>query len=184
MPHFTRRAMLAASGAAALGACANTGPNSGAEVIDARVEATKQYLYATYPGTQRLRDASAGALFMPLMTKAGLGIGGAYGRGALQVNGATVAYYSAAAASFGLQIGAQQYAHALFFMTRDALTKFRLSQGWSVSGDLEYAVLAQGAAFSTDTLTTTSPIVAVIFGQAGLIAGASLEGTKYTRLML
>jgi hypothetical protein len=64
---------------------------------------------------------------MPLMTEVGAGFGGAFGRGALRIQGVTVDYYSAAKGSFGLQIGAQQYAHALFFTTPEALENFRRS---------------------------------------------------------
>jgi len=46
----------------------------------------------------------------------------------------------------------------------------------------EVAVASSGVAYTADTTTTTEPIVAMIFGQAGLIAGATLEGTKYTRI--
>jgi lipid-binding SYLF domain-containing protein len=42
-----------------------------------------------------MRDA-AGMLVMPLVTEAGFGFGGAYGRGALRIGGTTVDYYSAA----------------------------------------------------------------------------------------
>jgi len=44
------------------------------------------------------------------LIKAGLGIGGEYGEGALRVAGKSAAYYSTAAASIGLQIGAQSKA--------------------------------------------------------------------------
>ena len=64
---------------------------------------------------------------MPLVTEAGFGFGGSYGRGALRIEGVTVDYYSATKATFGFQIGAQQYAHALFFMTPEALEEFRRS---------------------------------------------------------
>ncbi len=62
---------------------------------------------------------------MPLVTEAGLFFGGAYGRGALRIDNVTVDYYSTTKATYGLQIGAQQYAHALFFMTDSALAEFR-----------------------------------------------------------
>ena len=75
---------------------------------------------------------------MPLVTEAGLGLGGAYGRGALRVNDVTVDYYSVTKASGGLQIGAQQYAHVLFFMTEQALTDFRRSPGWAAGADTVY----------------------------------------------
>ncbi len=95
----------------------------------------------------------------------------------------TVDYYSAANASFGLQIGAQQYSHVLFFMTQEALQDFRTSSGWAAGAGVTYALNDQGQTLATDTNALTSPVVAVIFGQAGLIAGATLEGTKYTRIL-
>ncbi len=72
---------------------------------------------------------------MPLVTEVGFGLGGSFGRGALQVGGATVDYYSAAAASAGLQVGAQQYSHVLFFMTPEALMEFApRPDGWPGQG--------------------------------------------------
>lgn len=126
MSTYSRRGFLiGAGGGAALmtSACANgVGSNGGGAAIDARVDATLNYLYNRYPGTQDLAAKSVGMLVMPLVTEAGFGIGGgAYGRGALRVNDITVDYYLQAEASFGLQIGAQQYAHVLFFMTNEAL---------------------------------------------------------------
>lgn len=179
-----RRGLLA-GGAALLGlaACGNgTGGNRGAQ-LDARVDATRDYLKTRYPGTADLTSKAAGILYMPLMTEAGLGFGGAYGQGALRINDVTVDYYSATQASFGLQIGAQQYAHALFFMTQEALSSFRRSPGWVAGADATYATPDQGGSLGFDTTTTLSPVIAVVFGQSGLIAGASVAGTKYTRII-
>ena len=33
-----------------------------------------------------------------------------------------------------------------------------------------------------ETLTTLSPVIALVFGQSGLKVGATLEGSKYTKL--
>ncbi len=186
MTDLTRRAVLAGTAtlaATALGACNNAIGTGGATTIDARVQATLNYLYAEYPATQQLGEKAAGILVMPLMTKAAMAAGGAYGRGALLVDAATIDYYSAVQASFGFQLGAQQYAHVLFFMTNDALYEFRTSPGWEAGGDLEYALNDQGGNISASTLTQLSPVIAVVFGQAGLLAGASLAGTKYTRII-
>ena len=68
-------------------------------------------------------------------------------------------------------------------MTEEALAEFRASQGWAAGADLEYAINDRGANLSAETTTILTPVVAVIFGQAGLIAGASVEGTKYTRII-
>jgi lipid-binding SYLF domain-containing protein len=184
MLNSTRRGFLIASGAAlTTAACGNGIGSNGANVIDQRVDATLNYLFTAYPGTQSLRDKSTGMLVMPLVTEAGFWVGGSYGRGALRVQGATVDYYSATQASIGFQIGAQQYAHVLFFMTEDALFDFRSSQGWAAGADVEYAINDRGGNISAETTTSLTPVIAVVFGQAGLIAGASVEGTKYTRII-
>jgi lipid-binding SYLF domain-containing protein len=183
MTEFTRRGLIAGAGSALLLAACNNGVGSGGGgQIDARVDATQSFLFDRYPGTQDLASRAAGVLYMPLITEAGFGIGGAYGRGALRIQGATVDYYSAAKASIGFQIGAQQYAHALFFMTPEALEEFRRSPGWAASADIRYATPDQGASIGKET-TELTPVVALVFGQQGLIAGATLSGVKYTRII-
>lgn len=184
MNGISRRGLILTGGAAlGLSACGNGVGGGGAARLDARVDATRDFLHERYPGTIDLTNKAAGVLYMPLMTEAGFVFGGAYGRGALRINDVTVDYYSATQASWGLQIGAQQYAHALFFMTQQALADFRASDGWAVGADAKYATPDQGGSIAADTTTTLAPVIALVFGQAGFIAGATLEGTKYTRII-
>lgn len=183
MTHLPRRAFLAGAGATALAGCAIGVGSRGPETIDARVETTMNYLFQRYPHTVDLAQRSKGQLVMPLVTKAGFGVGAAYGRGALQVDGASVDYYSAASGSVGLQIGAQQYSHALFFMNERALSDFRRSPGWEASADAEFVLSDQAHYAMADTTTTFHPVIALIFAQAGISAGATLKGTKYTRII-
>ncbi len=183
---WTRRRVLAAASASSalglVGCTSVSGSRRRGQTIDQRVDAALGYLETNIEGAGELAQRSAGVLVMPLVTEAGFGFGAAYGRGALRINNATVDYYSAASGSFGFQIGAQQYAHALFFMTQTALSEFRQSNGFSIGGDIEYAWTSSGSALSVDTTTVTRPVIGLIFGQAGMIAGATLEGTKYTRI--
>jgi lipid-binding SYLF domain-containing protein len=176
---------MAGAGAlvATTAACGNGIASRGQVAIDARVDAAMNYMFANIPGTQELSQKASGILVMPLITKAGFGVGGSYGRGALRINGVSVDYYSAAQATVGFQIGAQQYAHALFFMTPEALTQFRRSPGFAVGADVEYAVSGRGGNLGVETTTVLDPVIAVVFGQSGLIAGATIEGTKYTRII-
>lgn len=185
MKNLTRRSFtLCAVGAVPfLAACGNGVGSNNAQRIDARVDTTLEYLFSTYPNTLALAEKSTGMLVMPLITEGGFIAGGGFGRGALRVGGVTVDYYSATKGSFGLQIGAQQFAHVLFFMTEDALSRFRRSSGWAAGADIEYVFRDQGENLRAETTTSTSPVVAVIFGQAGLLAGVSLEGMKYTRII-
>lgn len=184
MTHATRRKFALALGSLPLAAaCGNGVGNNKAAMIDARVNETLSTLYNGYPGTRELGSEAKGILVMPLVTDAGFGFGGSFGRGALRVGGATVDYYSLVKGSGGFQIGAQQYSHVLFFMTSEALRNFRRSEGFAVGANVSAVVLNEGASLNAETTTTLAPIVAVIFGQAGLKVGATLEGVKYTRII-
>lgn len=166
-----------------LAACGNGVGSVGSQKIDARVNSTLNYLYQRYPQTRDISNKSVGQLVMPLITEGGFIVGGGYGRGALRVGGVSVDYYSATKGSVGLQIGAQQFAHVLFFMTEDLLANFRRASGWVAGADIEYVFSDQGENLRADTTTASSPVLAVIFGQAGALIGASLEGIKYTRII-
>ena len=89
----------------------------------------------------------------------------------MRINDVTVDYYSATRATFGLQIGAQQYAHALFFMTEDALGGFRRSSGWAVGADAKYALNDQGETVLADTTT--------VLATNGPLHGLVLEAIQY-----
>ena len=154
-----------------------------AEKIDARVDLSLKQLYYQHPNIEELGNKAAGILVIPLVTEAGFGWGGSYGRGALRVNGVSEDYYSTASAGYGFQIGAQQFGHVLFFMTRKSLDDFKNSQGWAVSGDVEYTLKDRAESVRAETTTAMAPVIAVIFGQAGLKIGISLEGQKYTRII-
>ncbi|CUX80162.1 MAG: hypothetical protein HLUCCA05_10240 [Roseibaca calidilacus] len=186
MTQISRRAFTLAGLAgigSGLAACGNPIGGEGAARLDARVDAARDYLRNNYPGLEELFDKSRGILYIPVVTEAGLFVGGSYGRGALRIDDASVDYYQATRASLGLQIGAQQYAHALFFMTEQALSDFRYSEGWAASADLRYATPTRGGSLGAETTTQFAPVIAVVFGQSGILAGASLAGVKYARII-
>jgi len=162
MSIISRRALLAGGAVTfLLSACGNPVGNLNADRLEARVDATRDYLRANYPDLAPLFAAAHGILYMPLVSEAGLFVGGAYGQGALRINDVTVDYYSATRASIGLQIGAQQYAHVLFFMTPQALADFRASEGWAASADIRYAIPERGGAAGVETTAMFSPVIAV-----------------------
>ncbi|ARO14185.1 Twin-arginine translocation pathway signal sequence domain protein, putative [Ketogulonicigenium robustum] len=189
MTQLTRRGLtlgLGAFGLTATGltaACNNGIGSGGAAEIDARADSTVAHMLQAYPGTQDLMNRAAGMLVMPVMTEVGLGLGGSYGRGALRIQQVTVDYYSAASASAGFQIGAQQYSHVLFFMSQESLGQFRTSYGWAAGADIDYAIAANGDMLRAETTTSMAPVIAVVFAQSGLRVGATIEGTKYTRII-
>jgi lipid-binding SYLF domain-containing protein len=95
-----------------------------------------------------------------------------------------VAYYNTSGASIGLQIGAQSYSQVLMFLTYEALAGFRDGAGWQAGVDGSVAVLNTGTGGQIDTNNITDPVVGFAFGQQGLMADATIEGSKYTKLDL
>ncbi|MGV6838904.1 MAG: lipid-binding SYLF domain-containing protein [Planktomarina sp.] len=189
MTQFTRRGFGAALGSTALlGACGtlqqnqNAPQRTGAQKIDARVDVAINQMLQEFPDTRILMNNAEAMLVMPLVTEAGIGFGGGYGRGALRRGGRTVDYYSAASLSTGLQFGAQQFSHTIFFMTQDALQQFQSVDGWEAGANLEFAIYNAGKSVEADTMAAFAPVIGVIFAQAGLRIGATLEGTKYSRI--
>ena len=150
--------------------------------IDAEVDAALARFYEEVPAAKDLAKRAKGILIFPGVVKAGFGVGGEYGEGALRVGGASVGYYNTAAASVGFQIGVKSRAEVLMFMTDDALDRFRASDGWGVGVDGSVTVVKVGVAGEIDTNTISDPVIGFIFGEQGLMANLSLEGAKITRL--
>ncbi len=167
---------------ALIGCSAKQAQHAGNEIL-AEADESLSKLFEIAPESQDIYNKSAGTLIMPKVTKAGFVFGGSYGEGVLKIGGATVDFYSVAAASFGYQLGAIQFSHVIFFMTEDSLRNFRLTDGWEIGADAEVFFRKQGASIGITNNTLTKPIYAIVFGQRGVIAGASLEGAKYSRLI-
>ncbi|MEA3087570.1 MAG: hypothetical protein QOC89_5267 [Paraburkholderia sp.] len=154
------------------------------QAIDAEVNGTLSRLFSTVPGSRELVSKAQGVLVFPSVVKAAFIAGAEYGEGSLHVGGTTAGYYSTASGSFGFQAGAQSTAVIFLFMTRDALDKFRNAAGWSVGGDVAVSLVKVGANGTIDTTTATSQVAAIVLTNTGLMADASLAGTKVTRLKL
>jgi lipid-binding SYLF domain-containing protein len=150
--------------------------------IDADVDSTLTRLYVAANGSRELVGKAHGVLIFPSVIDAGFVVGGQYGEGSLRVGGHTVGYYSTATGSVGWQIGAQSRAIVFLFMTEQSLNRFRSTDGWSAGGDASVAVLKLGANGAVDTSTATGQVDAFVLANGGLMAGASLQGTKVTRL--
>ena len=149
--------------------------------INASVDVALQRFATDVKGADEFLKAAKGTLVMPRVKQAGLIIGGKYGNGALRVGGKSVGYYNMAAGSAGLQIGAEEFNLILCFMDEAVLKKFRASKGWQVGLDGTVALVTLGAGGSVDTTKLKEPIVGFVFGQAGLMAGITLEGLKFTK---
>jgi len=153
-----------------------------AREIDISVDVALETFQKEVKGAGEFLANAKGYLVFPSVVKAGIGIGGEYGEGALRIDGKTVDYYSTASASIGLQLGVQKKSVILVFLTDDSLAKFRKSEGWEVGVDGSVALVTIGAGGSIDTTNIKDPIVGFVFGQKGLMYNLTLEGSKFTKL--
>lgn len=153
------------------------------EILDAQVNVALDDLYKMDPAARDLGQRAAGILVFPRIFKAGIIFGGSFGDGALRVQGQTVQYYRATAASVGLQLGAQIQTQVLMFMTADALARFRASENWQAGVDGSVAVVKVGAGKSVNTQNTQESIVGFIYDNQGLMGDLSFKGSKYWKIV-
>ena len=165
----------------ALGAHATAAADDAAE-ISKNANAALQSLYSQVAGAKALGAKAHAVLVFPKVTKAGFGIGGQSGEGALMKGGKTVAYYRTTGASFGLQAGAQTYGYAMFFMNAKALQALDQADGFEVGVGPSVVVMDEGTAKTSTTTTMKEDIYAFIFGQKGLMAGLGIQGNKISKI--
>jgi lipid-binding SYLF domain-containing protein len=153
-----------------------------ANEINASVNASLDRFVNEVKGAQEFLDAAKGVLIIPKVMQGGLVVGAEYGEGALRIGGKTVGYYNIVSASFGAQIGAQEKDIIIVFMSDNVLNKFRNSKKWRAGVDAKVTVANIGADESLSTMKFKKPVVGFVFSQKGLMAGATIEGSKFTRL--
>ena len=150
--------------------------------INREVDAAVASMSAAVPDTRKLASQAKAVLVFPNIVKAGFLFGAQYGEGALRQRGKTVGYYNTAAASYGLQAGAQKFGYALFFMTDSAVKYLNDSGGFELGMGPSIVVLDTGTATAFTSSTIQSDIYAVFFDQRGLMAGLGLQGSKISRM--
>jgi len=149
--------------------------------IDAAVNATLNQFYLQVGGARQLAREAVGILVFPTVVKAGMGIGGEYGEGALRIRGRTDGYYNIISASIGFQLGVQTRSVIVMFMTPQALDSFERKDGWKVGVDGSVAIVTVGVGGSIDTNRIRSPVIGFILDPKGLMYNLTLEGSKISR---
>lgn len=145
-------------------------------------QAALNKLYASSPGAKSLGSKAVAVLVFPSIKKGGIGIAGQYGEGVLFRGGKAVAYYNNAGASVGLQVGAQSYGYALFFLSEENLKYLDKTEGFEIGVGPSVVVADSSFAKSTSTTTVQDTVYAFIFDQKGAMASVGLQGNKITKI--
>src|SRR4051794_15059170 len=131
MTSISRRSLVLAGLGAGVGlaGCQNMGSSSSTggpatasvsggtdrSALVAQARAALEGLNKVQPGTQQLANQAVAVLVFPSITKAGLGISGLYGVGAMFEKGPPAGYFNVARRPLALQISAQTRSPASFF---------------------------------------------------------------------
>jgi lipid-binding SYLF domain-containing protein len=150
--------------------------------INRDVDIALRTLYKTTPEAKKISKIAKGILVFPSIIQGGFIVGGQYGEGALRINRKTTGYYNTAAASYGLQAGAQSFGYALFFLDQKNLDYLKKSEGWELGSSPSVVLVDKGMARTISTTTANEGIYAFFFNQKGLMADISIQGSKITEI--
>jgi lipid-binding SYLF domain-containing protein len=147
-----------------------------------RARASLRELEESSPAARRAAKSAHAVLVFPSILKGGFVFGAETGNGVLFENGKVAGYYNLSGGSWGLQIGGQDFAYALFLMTPNALDYLRKSSGWQAGTGPSITVVNKGAAAEVDTTTATHDVLAFPYNGKGLMADLTFQGAKITHV--
>ncbi|HKQ65205.1 MAG TPA: YSC84-related protein, partial [Methylomirabilota bacterium] len=128
------------------------------------------------PGLEALAKKSEGYAFFPEITKGGLGVGGAYGRGVVFEQNQPIGWADVTQGSVGLQAGGQTYSELMVFENKAAMERFKQNQfefGANASAILAKNGAAANARFVDGVAIFVRPV-------AGAMAEAAIAGQRVT----
>jgi lipid-binding SYLF domain-containing protein len=150
--------------------------------LDTAAKATLTRFQAETKGAEAVIANAKGVLVCPKITKAGFIVGVEGGSCVLYAGASTPLYYSTNSVKAGFLAGVQSYSMILVMNTDAALAKFTGgTREWEVGADVSVAIAKVGAGGSLDTTNLKRDVVAFIFGEKGLMADVSLEGSRFKK---
>ena len=153
--------------------------------VDAEAKTALTHFNEDVTGAKTLIENAKGLLICPKITKGGFIVGVEGGKCVMKVGGESVDYYSNKAAKMGLLAGVEQYSMILVFNDQATLDKFREGdRKWEAGVDLSIAVAKVGATGKLDTTKMQAAVVALVFGEKGLMGDLSLEGSNFKKLTI
>ena len=170
--------MIAVLLVAAIQSGCNTAPKgqSALDTLDEQCVGTIALFKTTDPSLDNafFNDAYGYVVF-PSITKAGLIVGGAHGRGQVYEKGKLAGYASVTQATIGAQIGGQDFAEIIFFETQASLANFKTGQ-YALAAQASAVAASAGAAGSADYSRGVAVFTTTL---GGLMAEASVGGQSF-----
>jgi lipid-binding SYLF domain-containing protein len=143
-----------------------------------QAQASRQEWNKVDPQFEAFAKKGYGFAFFPEITKGGLVIGGAHGRGVVYEKAQHMGYADLTQMSLGFQAGYQDYSQLIVFENQPAMDKFKRNEidfGANASAVVADKGAAMGAQFVDGVAVFVRPI-------GGAMAEASLGGQQITYL--
>jgi lipid-binding SYLF domain-containing protein len=128
------------------------------------------------PGMEAFAKKGHGVAFFPEITKGGLGVGGAYGRGIVYEQGQHIGYADLTQGSVGFQAGGQTYSELIVFEDKAALDRFKQNK-------VDFAANASAIIASTGAAANArfvDGVAVFVRPTAGAMAEAAIGGQRVT----
>ncbi|OIQ28500.1 MAG: hypothetical protein BM564_08845 [Bacteroidetes bacterium MedPE-SWsnd-G2] len=145
------------------------------ELVKESTEALQAMIRET-PKLKSFYNKCYGYAIFPTVTKAGVGVGGAMGKGVVYAQGKITGKTTLKQASIGLQLGGQQYSEVVFFENKTAYEHFK-------NGNLKFDAQASAVAITEGASIDSAYTDGVaVFTQikGGLMYEASIGGQHFT----
>ena len=174
---ITSMALVLTVVAGLLGGCA-TAPASREDKAELVTEATSrwQQMSTANPALGTLVKQGHGYALFPDVGKAGLGVGGAYGRGVVYERGQHIGYSDLTQGTVGAQVGGQSFSELLVFENKAALDRFKEGR-IGFAADASAVVLKSGVATNLNFVDGVAVVVQPI---GGVMVEAAIGGQQFT----
>lgn len=153
-----------------------------ADELHQEAHAALNNLYAKSPGAKSIGKDAVAVLVFPGIVRAGAGVGGQYGEGVLFKGGKPAGYYSTSGGSIGVQLGAQKYGYALFFLSQKTLKVLDEAKGFEIGVGPSVVGIDSGMGSSATSKTAEDNIYSYVFDQKGLMFALDLQGNKISKI--
>lgn len=143
--------------------------------MDLRVQSAILTAKEKDPGLEAWFDSAAGYAVFPRVGKAGIGIGGARGKGIVIAGDEAIGEVTLTQLTYGLQLGGQVYIELIFFKDEAALTNFTRGE-FELGAQVSAVALTAGASADVDY---SKGVAVFTIAEGGLMYEASVGGQKF-----
>ncbi|MEA3411168.1 MAG: lipid-binding SYLF domain-containing protein [Pseudomonadota bacterium] len=130
----------------------------------------------TDPDLKAFFEKAHGYAVFPAVGKAGMGFGGAYGKGIVYEQGKEIGNTSLKQLSMGFQFGGESYREIIFFEDADTLNKFK-EGNYELGAQATAVVVKKGAAKNSDF---SDGVAVFTQTKGGMMFDVSVAGQKFT----